>query len=160
MKKPFPYYRRVQYTDDGCTEYQCLACKVTWEARHYPSTYCGGCGIKFDGLIESREHGEHDYDRYPRPAVKKSARWVIEARRIVERHPDACIEWTGICDLVGQSAKYVVAELRRYRAAEELSLFKTKIEFDGQFGFIGRVEFRAVLSNDDQYLYRPSWVLF
>ncbi len=33
MKKVFPYYRYIDYTDDGCSLYQCLACKGKWEAR-------------------------------------------------------------------------------------------------------------------------------
>ncbi len=34
-----PYWRCVRYTDDGCSLYQCLACKNEWEGRSAPGWY-------------------------------------------------------------------------------------------------------------------------
>lgn len=31
-----PYWRYVEYTDDGCSRYQCLNCKEIWEGRDSP----------------------------------------------------------------------------------------------------------------------------
>lgn len=31
-----PFWRKVRYTDDGCTLYQCLNCKHSWESRTEP----------------------------------------------------------------------------------------------------------------------------
>lgn len=34
-----PYWRHVEYTDDGCSRYQCLACKNQWEGRDAPGWF-------------------------------------------------------------------------------------------------------------------------
>lgn len=44
-------YREIEYTDDGCARFECLACKSQWEVRYTPTVYCGNCGIKFDGEL-------------------------------------------------------------------------------------------------------------
>lgn len=41
-----PFWREVEYTDDGCSIFQCLFCKAKWEARTSPGYYrykCGKC---------------------------------------------------------------------------------------------------------------------
>jgi len=58
-RKPFPYWRMVQGTDDGCTVYQCLACKADWESRTSPCgwRFCPHCGEEWLGEHECVEHG-------------------------------------------------------------------------------------------------------
>lgn len=34
-----PYWRYVEYTDDGCSIYQCLSCMNKWESRDAPGYY-------------------------------------------------------------------------------------------------------------------------
>ena len=34
-----PYWRHVKYTDDGCSIYQCIECKHTYEGRTSPGKY-------------------------------------------------------------------------------------------------------------------------
>ncbi len=34
-----PLWREVRYTDDGCSIYQCLSCKASWEGRGAPGYY-------------------------------------------------------------------------------------------------------------------------
>ena len=34
-----PYWRKIEYTDDGCSLYQCLMCYRSWEGRSSPG-YC------------------------------------------------------------------------------------------------------------------------
>ena len=60
-----PYWRKKEYTDDGCSTYECLSCYDQWEARTSPGShykqedgtyqietywrYCPSCGIKWEG---------------------------------------------------------------------------------------------------------------
>jgi rRNA maturation endonuclease Nob1 len=39
-----PQYRYVEYTDDGCSRYECLNCYCQFEVRDIPWKYCPGCG--------------------------------------------------------------------------------------------------------------------
>ena len=58
-------YRLVQYTDDGCSLYQCLSCKETiGEARHIALNFCSACGIKFEGRHECPEYWDAKLLRY------------------------------------------------------------------------------------------------
>ena len=42
-----PYWRYVEYTDDGCATYECLSCKSRWEGRGAPGGY--DCYMEVDG---------------------------------------------------------------------------------------------------------------
>jgi hypothetical protein len=59
-------YRDVEYSDDGCEVYECMACKAQWEVRYFPTAYCGNCGIKFEGQHECRGHytPRWEYERF------------------------------------------------------------------------------------------------
>ena len=82
MKKTVPYYRVVRYTDDGCSLYQCLACKGGWEARgHGGWNYCCGCGIKFLGCHESNERKSEKYPERPYDPDATQRAWVLQARQ-------------------------------------------------------------------------------
>jgi hypothetical protein len=52
-------WRSVEYTDDGCTEYQCLSCKTSWEARTSPEhahwRFCPVCGIQWTGQLPDND---------------------------------------------------------------------------------------------------------
>jgi len=58
-RKPFPRWRLARYTDDGCSVFQCLACKSDWESRTSPHTwkFCPACGTEWAGEHECVEHG-------------------------------------------------------------------------------------------------------
>lgn len=49
-------FRKVAYTSDGCSEYQCLCCKSYWEARTRDFLFCPFCGTKFLGTHAGRPH--------------------------------------------------------------------------------------------------------
>jgi hypothetical protein len=73
-----PYWREVQYTDDGCSVYQCLNCYSKWESRTAPWwskdgkkpekegiwNRCPVCGCRWVGQIIPKEKLYHRY--YPR----------------------------------------------------------------------------------------------
>lgn len=56
------YWRYVEYTDDGCSLYQCLSCYETWESRTAPGyfdlednyartwKFCPYCGVEWSGM--------------------------------------------------------------------------------------------------------------
>jgi hypothetical protein len=78
-------WRCVRYTDDGCSEYQCLACYKMWEGRNNPEysqwTFCPYCGSKWEGRLDCLEHREK-YWRLPRYNERKppASYWLIEKR--------------------------------------------------------------------------------
>lgn len=52
-------WRNVEYTDDGCTVYQCCSCLKQWESRTAPGrgnvlkwNFCPYCGIKWEGELK------------------------------------------------------------------------------------------------------------
>lgn len=52
-------FRRIFYTDDGCSLYQCLSCYNKFECRDDPEygwKFCPFCGIKWDGKLKCRSH--------------------------------------------------------------------------------------------------------
>jgi len=46
-----PKWRYVEYTDDGCTVYQCLSCYDSIEGRFSPADwkFCPYCGVEWEG---------------------------------------------------------------------------------------------------------------
>ncbi len=145
MKKPFPHYRCIDATDDGCYAWQCLACKDKWEARTFPKTYCPSCGIKFLGCHEPNERKS---DRYLSSDKRHddTKRWFLMVRRII---PGQTIEaysgfahfqqWTPIW--VEFEAKAALYWLRRHQRAQELcqaelaldDYFRHALEFKNEF---------------------------
>ncbi len=61
-------YRKVEYTDDGCSNYQCLWCLNTMEIRDNPRywNFCPKCGRSWFTKLECREHWQPRwfYDRW------------------------------------------------------------------------------------------------
>lgn len=51
-----PFWRYVDYTDDGCSVYECLDCYRSWEARTDPKysgwKFCPYCGCEWEGQRE------------------------------------------------------------------------------------------------------------
>jgi hypothetical protein len=77
-------WRSVEYTDDGCTEYQCLACKATWESRTNPEhahwRFCPACGTQWTGRLPDNEAGsEKAWERKSRYWQSRNAE---RARRL------------------------------------------------------------------------------
>lgn len=61
-------WRKIEYTDDGCSLYECMLCYGKWESRTSPSpegsekfhspsgwVYCPCCGTKWEGRIWDKE---------------------------------------------------------------------------------------------------------
>jgi hypothetical protein len=152
-------WRCIEYTDDGCSRYECLWCKATWEARHFPSVYCGNCGIRFEGEI-AREPEPYDPAEYEKQSAlaeearlrrMRQSRWVIEGRHFYEGTVMLAggREWGLAHDsdpdgyaMQQMTAFEVLALLKRYRAMnryyERMTFFKMD---DGTPTF--RTEYRA-----------------
>jgi len=51
-----PAWRKVEYTDDGCSIYECLSCYNSWEARTSPEwsgwQFCPCCGVGWESQIK------------------------------------------------------------------------------------------------------------
>lgn len=69
-----PKWRKVEYSDDGCSIYECLSCYKKWEARTDPEhaewKLCPYCGTKWVGHIDS------DDKKYER----KNKRYISQPR--------------------------------------------------------------------------------
>jgi hypothetical protein len=54
-----PAWRKVEYTDDGCSIYECLSCYKKWESRTDPEwagwQFCPYCGVGWERRIEDKE---------------------------------------------------------------------------------------------------------
>ncbi len=71
-KPHLPYWRYVEYADDGCVLYQCLACAKQWTGRTEPGyfrelpileyiavwDFCPYCGIQWKGPIKCNLENE------------------------------------------------------------------------------------------------------
>lgn len=89
---PIPFVLNREYTDDGCSRYECLSCHESWEGRTGGFRFCPFCGIQFQGVQPNRkeERLERNY-RYKRDREWASGErpkldippflWVIEIRR-------------------------------------------------------------------------------
>ena len=128
-------YRKVEYADDGCYRYECLSCHKQWEVRYAPTTYCGHCGIKFDGQHMCRTHhtprwvherfnGNHPRDE--REDQEEEKIWMIQKRKVyVDSYPKEARsneDWSDYCKSGGSAAKvlYSVKNLRLIEEAESL----------------------------------------
>lgn len=99
-----PKWRYVEYTDDGCTIYQCLSCYGHIEGRLNPADwkYCPYCGVEWEG-----EHKWLIYDdnyKVIEPARRKEDRripsgkisWNIELQELsLFRRDDGAYESLG-----------------------------------------------------------------
>ncbi len=61
-------WRLVEYTDDGCSIYECLKCDAQWEARTSPEhshwRFCPVCGTQWQGALPlNRERANHRWQR-------------------------------------------------------------------------------------------------
>lgn len=108
MRVPTPagQYRRVQYTDDGCTQYQCLWCMNHIEIRDDPQfwCFCPKCAKSWFTRLECRDRGypRWAYNRWGNdcpsgvnlwpPHKQPEWEWIIEERN---KWPD-CLwgDWT------------------------------------------------------------------
>lgn len=149
MKKLLAKYRCIDYTSDGCTAYQCLACKQTWEARSTGYNFCGYCGIKFDG--------EHAWKPKTRYECRKTPTmgWTLQARRLCDdpEYQTACIGWTPISRIMC-GARHALRALRGYRKQAAADLIE-----DPPF-LPTRNEFRLVYTDDEAVNWGSSWVKY
>lgn len=145
--------RTIEYTDDGCTAYECLACNARWEGRSKPGPFCSYCGIKFEKHQEENANkagykywiAQHNHDVLKRH-LEEDAHWVIEGAATAE----SPIDGTGITvdsaqhwkkdkwlvlfnepmmhDLGGCNRNFVLQMFKRYKR-QELYLRRTLSDF-------------------------------
>lgn len=144
-------YRCVEYTDDGCSVYECLSCKARWEARGFPRNYCGNCGMRFHGMMTDlsdrrkalRDEASLAGRGEPRPC------WIIEARERFQGEEWG--EWRYVWVDRRLSAKDAMRDVRRLRRAAAAQ----EQEEDDPFPRVD-YEFRAVRGHaDPSYFNKP-----
>lgn len=139
-------WRRVGYTDDGCVEYQCLACYARQDTRSFYESFCPNCGTKWDGQHlaysvkerfgdyehELNENGlgkkryrtyrliqkRYDEGNYPKQ-VELRPTWQIESRSVGKYKTDwkpDSMCWT----MRNVDARYVYERLKAVRAEQEV----------------------------------------
>ena len=147
IKQGIPYWRLVDYADDGCSVYQCLSCKYIWESRtspknyggRYPDwTFCPVCGRKWEGEKKTPylRGGKHqfvtkiyglDYDGYARPTHRYQVLQWCEIRK----------KWGEVSDWFASNCDFYIVPVERirgicgaykvssrYEALEKVSLIK------------------------------------
>jgi len=80
-----PFWRAVDYSDDGCYIYECLNCYRGWEARTNPKysewSFCPCCGCKWEGQKEWDQNEKYDKCRNP----SENARLCMPSFQVQER---------------------------------------------------------------------------
>lgn len=91
-------YRRVEYTDDGCTAYECLKCKAQWEARNFWNVYCGKCGTKWDGELvwDTEKCGAHRKYLFETDYYADKPYWTAQVRWYHKDGTEFGVEWKDI----------------------------------------------------------------
>lgn len=97
-----PYWREVGYTDEGCSEFQCLSCKKKWEGRTLPGYInyeCGKCTLCTTGKFAENHSGWDCYGKEEFAVYKPyfvycpccGVKWVGEMKR-PKNHRKAIVE--------------------------------------------------------------------
>ena len=153
---PIPFYRDVRYTDDGCSIFECLTCKATWEWRggSGPVRYCLFCGVEFRGQWECREQDtprwmyelqQQSLDAQSRVRLRDRPRppesyWVIE-ERMFRLNGELLRDWQP------ERSLYHHHGLTSHGAFQELQDIRQ--EFD-EPGPMCRYEYRLVRKHDSK----------
>lgn len=131
-KKGIPYWRNVNYTDDGCSLFQCLSCKHKWESRTSPDSFdgdwkfCPVCGREWKGEKKTlylsggkhqfviERHGRDD-ESYSKPSHRYQVLQWCELRKawseVVDWYPSGRdfylipVEKTKLCKAYRRSSK-------------------------------------------------------
>jgi predicted RNA-binding Zn-ribbon protein involved in translation (DUF1610 family) len=142
-------FRKVNYTDDGCTLYQCMWCKSAVEIRDDPTYwhFCPRCGKSWFKAMDCRPHNmprwvwerggeEVPYPWYP-PHKKPTHKWIIEERSRWPGIRDEWSDWEFEEEVYGNCWQYAYQTMNRLRADRAPS-------YDGDFIF----EYRALIRRD------------
>lgn len=74
----------VRYTDDGCSDYRCLACGKGWECRSSPKydgwKFCPHCGDRWEKFISGDEGGAAERRKQLRYEAACRSREAFERR--------------------------------------------------------------------------------
>ncbi len=158
-----PSYRYVNYTDDGCTLHQCLACGQKWEGRSAPEygwKFCPYCGVKWTGKLECRTADEPGWlyrlrktnlalgDKLDRLRFNDGSKlthgWVIESRTCYEDRGEIREDAWGIAYRQSNygvtTLRMVLAHLGSLRRREDLERCR---EVDDYFPWRSWTEYRA-----------------
>jgi hypothetical protein len=118
-------YRYVEYTDDGCTRYQCLWCKSMMEIRDDPTYwhFCPRCGKSWFNSADCRpreiprwawDRGHREWQWGLHPERREDPQvWFIECRS--KWGDDPWSEWKNEQKVYGncwQSARQQLSMLR------------------------------------------------
>lgn len=92
-------WRNVNYTDDGCTLYQCLSCMNKFEGRTGPVRFCTFCGTEWEGQHEARPSGTPRwlYDRYGGEGFDAELATTSGRKRLWESRPKQT-EWEWVVE--------------------------------------------------------------
>lgn len=114
-------WRKVEYTDDGCTVYECLKCKAGWESRSDPEwgkwQFCPCCGTKWDGQLKWDENAKYEKHRLRNSAkqVQVFPNWIVEERYTDPMWNDEGPLWERATELKNYPAVQAHAALKSHR---------------------------------------------
>jgi len=109
-------YRNVDYTDDGCTLYECLNCYKRWEARTNPEwsewKFCPTCGCEWEGELKWDSSKPRYYPLRPsfpnsdNPFKLYGHSLHLEERGLLENEKDEEENWTAWDNLTLYPSEY------------------------------------------------------
>ena len=121
-------WRYVDYTDDGCSIFECLYCHYKWESRTTPKDWkwCPVCGVKWDGEQPNRLQFTSRYPSSPQYKKYPPASFVV-MRRVKHNYPKNAkwSEWSVFDTLYWENSgpeprfKKAYNKLKRIRKLEE-----------------------------------------
>lgn len=143
-----PYWRYVDGTDDGCSIYECLSCKASWESRTAPGFdnrpnwfYCPVCGHRWEGELkydtEKRFNKPVDNPRARTERIKNLCEFELQ-ECFRSRLPDGSLS-----EPVWQE-KHTAPIKSAIDAKWYLELHRERYKDDGEESFLGVLEYRIV----------------
>jgi hypothetical protein len=79
-----PAWRKVEETDDGCSNYECLSCYKRWEARTNPEwngwQFCPYCGIGWETQISDKEDKVFERRRSKYSTLDRNSEVTLEIK--------------------------------------------------------------------------------
>jgi hypothetical protein len=110
-------FRKIEYTDDGCTSYECLACGKEAEVRNAGFAYCSYCGTKWDGELKWDEDRQYERRKLGHGATHEHMGALLFLWRIETR-----------CNAFGKGAWMAKGGYRKITAAAALRWLRSNRE--------------------------------
>lgn len=141
-----PFYRYVEYAEDGHYIYQCLQCgeKIDVGSPCFDPRFCWSCGVEYKGAI-LRKKEDWVYGDKPK---KAKLLFVVQEATVWADDKDKEIKWH-FCSGYGVDRKQVIKDLQYHKYGEE-----ERVSIDKKSDFAGlsfKIIYRIVSQRGTAY---------